>query len=168
MRDPCDRVLPEPMGAESELALGTRVLDGDLRAVARAISLIENGVPEGAQLVRDLFSHTGHAWLVGVTGPPGVGKSTLVDRVTTHIRSGGRRVGVIAEDGGGFDQLDLSNCAWAERVMRHIALEEHRMKRSVDQAGAKSSAQGGAHARSVPSRDGQHRLPRAHPPGEGT
>ena len=98
MRDPCDRVLPEPMGAESELALGTRVLDGDLRAVARAISLIENGVPEGAQLVRDLFSHTGHAWLVGVTGPPGVGKSTLVDRVTTHIRSGGRRVGVIAVD----------------------------------------------------------------------
>ena len=98
MHRPCDRVLPESMDAESERALATRVLGGDLRAVSRAISLIEDGVPEGARLVRELFSHTGRAWLVGVTGPPGVGKSTLVDRVARMFRSGGRRVGIVAVD----------------------------------------------------------------------
>ena len=87
MHRPCDRVLPESMDAESVRALATRVLGGDLRAVSRAISLIEDGVPEGARLVRELFSHTGRAWLVGVTGPPGVGKSTLVDRVARMFRS---------------------------------------------------------------------------------
>ncbi|HIA49132.1 MAG TPA: methylmalonyl Co-A mutase-associated GTPase MeaB [Acidobacteria bacterium] len=86
------------MDAESERALATRVLGGDLRAVSRAISLIEDGVPEGARLIRELFSHTGRAWLVGVTGPPGVGKSTLVDRVARMFRSGGRRVGIVAVD----------------------------------------------------------------------
>jgi len=98
MHRPCDRVLPESMDAESERALATRVLGGDLRAVSRAISLIEDGVPEGARLMRELFSHTGRAWLVGVTGPPGVGKSTLVDRVARMFRSGGRRVGIVAVD----------------------------------------------------------------------
>ena len=98
MHRPCDRVLPESMDAESERALATRVLGGDLRAVSRAISLIEDGAPEGARLVRELFSHTGRAWLVGVTGPPGVGKSTLVDRVARMFRSGGRRVGIVAVD----------------------------------------------------------------------
>ena len=98
MHSPCDRVLPEPMDAESERALAARVLGGDLRAVSRAISLIEDGAPEGARLVRELFSHTGRAWVVGVTGPPGVGKSTLVDRVTKVFRSGGRRVGIVAVD----------------------------------------------------------------------
>ncbi|MED5376509.1 MAG: methylmalonyl Co-A mutase-associated GTPase MeaB [Acidobacteriota bacterium] len=98
MHSPCDRVLPESMGAESERALAARVLGGDPRAVSRAISLIEEGVPEGARLVSELFSHTGRAWVVGVTGPPGVGKSTLVDRVTKVFRSGGRRVGIVAVD----------------------------------------------------------------------
>tara|TARA_B100001167_G_scaffold180081_1_gene136168 strand:- start:50 stop:1027 length:978 start_codon:yes stop_codon:yes gene_type:complete len=86
------------MDAESERALAARVLGGDPRAVSRAISLIEEGVPEGARLVSELFSHTGRAWVVGVTGPPGVGKSTLVDRVTKVFRSGGRRVGIVAVD----------------------------------------------------------------------
>ena len=98
MYSPCDRVLPEPMDAESERALAARVLGGDLRAVSRAISLIEDGAPEGARLIRELFSHTGRAWVVGVTGPPGVGKSTLVDRVTRMFRSEGRRVGIVAVD----------------------------------------------------------------------
>ncbi|MBE55343.1 MAG: methylmalonyl Co-A mutase-associated GTPase MeaB [Acidobacteria bacterium] len=86
------------MDAESERALAARVLGGEPRAVSRAISLIEEGVPEGARLVSALFSHTGRAWVVGVTGPPGVGKSTLVDRVTKVFRSGGRRVGIVAVD----------------------------------------------------------------------
>ena len=98
MHSPCDRVLPESMDAESERALAARVLGGEPRAVSRAISLIEEGVPEGARLVSALFSHTGRAWVVGVTGPPGVGKSTLVDRVTKVFRSGGRRVGIVAVD----------------------------------------------------------------------
>jgi LAO/AO transport system kinase len=66
--------------------LAERVLAGDPRAVARAISLIEDEDPAAADLVRAIFSHTGRAYLIGVTGPPGAGKSTLVDRLVTTIR----------------------------------------------------------------------------------
>ena len=86
------------MGAESEQPLDARVLGGDPRAVARAISLVEQGALEGVQLLRSLFGHTGGAWLVGVTGPPGAGKSTLVDRMTSEFRASDRRVGVVAVD----------------------------------------------------------------------
>src|SRR5688572_24739796 len=79
-------------------SLSERVLAGDIRAVARAISLIENEAPEGAALVGKIFSHTGRSYLVGVTGPPGAGKSTLVDRLTTEYRQAGRKVGIIAVD----------------------------------------------------------------------
>jgi LAO/AO transport system kinase len=75
-----------------------RVLARDPRALARAISLIEDEAPDGAALVRDLFPKTGHAYLVGITGPPGAGKSTLVDRLTSEIRRGGATVGIIAVD----------------------------------------------------------------------
>jgi LAO/AO transport system kinase len=82
--------------ADSDLA--ARVLAGDARAVARAISLVEDEDPEGADLIRRIYPETGKAYLVGITGPPGAGKSTLVDRLTTKIRSGGQTVGVIAVD----------------------------------------------------------------------
>ncbi len=82
----------------SARTLADRVLDGDPRAIARAISLIEDEAAAGAELVRSLFARTGRAYLVGVTGPPGAGKSTLVDRLTTEIRAGGRTVGVVAVD----------------------------------------------------------------------
>jgi LAO/AO transport system kinase len=78
--------------------LADRVLEGDARAIARAISLIEDEAPAGADLVRQIFSRTGRAYLVGVTGPPGAGKSTLVDRLVAAIRSSGRTVGVVAVD----------------------------------------------------------------------
>ena len=78
--------------------LAERVLAGDARAVARAISLIEDDVPSAADLVRSVFAHTGRAHLVGVTGAPGAGKSTLVDRMTTAIRQSGQTVGVVAVD----------------------------------------------------------------------
>jgi LAO/AO transport system kinase len=79
-------------------SLSQRVLDGDPRAIARAISLIEEESNGGAELVRQIFSRTGHAYLVGVTGPPGAGKSTLVDRMTAQLRAAGQTVGVVAVD----------------------------------------------------------------------
>jgi LAO/AO transport system kinase len=79
-------------------ALSDRVLAGDPRAISRAISLIEDESPVGAELVRRLFPHTGRAYLVGITGPPGAGKSTLVDRITGVIRASDRTVGIVAVD----------------------------------------------------------------------
>jgi len=78
--------------------LSERVLSGDPRAIARAISLIEDESPAGAELVRRVFPRTGQAYVIGVTGPPGAGKSTLVDRLTSHIRASDRTVGVVAVD----------------------------------------------------------------------
>lgn len=74
------------------------MLEGDLRSVARAISLIEDCAPEGEALVRRIYGRTGRAYLVGVTGPPGVGKSTLVDRLIGEARKSGQTVGVIGID----------------------------------------------------------------------
>jgi LAO/AO transport system kinase len=78
--------------------LAERVLAGEARAVARAISLIEDDDPGAADLIRALFAHTGRAFLIGVTGPPGAGKSTLVDRLCGELRRTGSSVGVIAVD----------------------------------------------------------------------
>jgi LAO/AO transport system kinase len=74
------------------------VVAGDARAVARAISLVEDGTAAGDALLQSIFPNTGRAQLIGVTGPPGAGKSTLVDRLTTEIRKAGKAVGVIAVD----------------------------------------------------------------------
>ena len=68
------------------------------RALARAISLVEDETPEGAALIARIHPRTGRAYLVGVTGPPGSGKSTLVDRLIAEIRRAGLTVGVIAVD----------------------------------------------------------------------
>ena len=75
-----------------------RVLSGDARAIARAISLIEDEAPSGAEIVRQIFASTGRAYLMGVTGPPGAGKSTLVDRMTGLLRQQGQTVGIVAVD----------------------------------------------------------------------
>jgi GTPase len=78
------------------LAEGVRA--GDTRALARAISLVENGDPLANDLVRDIYPETGRAYAVGVTGPPGVGKSSLISTLIGHIREQDRTVGVISVD----------------------------------------------------------------------
>ena len=74
------------------------MLAGDPRAVARAMSLVEDAAPAGVSLLQAIFAKTGRAQLIGITGPPGAGKSTLVDRLTGEIRNEGKAVGVIAVD----------------------------------------------------------------------
>jgi GTPase len=75
-----------------------KILDGNLRALARAATWIENRYPEAEPLLRELFPHTGRALILGVTGPPGAGKSTLCDQLARLIRREGKTVGIIAVD----------------------------------------------------------------------
>jgi len=75
-----------------------QVRAGEVRAVSRAITAIENHAPEAEELLRLLFPHTGRAYLTGVTGAPGTGKSTLVDRLAAYHRKQHEQVGVIAVD----------------------------------------------------------------------
>lgn len=78
--------------------LAQRLLDGDRRALARAITLVEDDRPEGWELVREVYPHTGKAEVIGFTGPPGVGKSTLIGALTRARRAAGRTVGVLSID----------------------------------------------------------------------
>jgi LAO/AO transport system kinase len=78
--------------------LGAGVRSGDRRALARAITLVENGDPTSYELVRDLYPDTGNAFVIGVTGPPGVGKSSLIGALIRHVREQERTVGVISVD----------------------------------------------------------------------
>ena len=78
--------------------LSQRLLAGDKRALARAISLVEDDEPEGWEIVRDVYPHTGKASLVGLTGPPGAGKSTLIAELTKFRRGQDRQVAVLSID----------------------------------------------------------------------
>jgi LAO/AO transport system kinase len=78
------------------LAAGVR--SGDRRALARAITLVENGDPLAYDVVRDLYPDTGRAYAVGLTGPPGVGKSSLISALVRHVRAESTTVGVVSVD----------------------------------------------------------------------
>jgi LAO/AO transport system kinase len=85
--------------AESaDATLADRLVNGDKRALARGISLVENRDPEGDKLVAEVFPRTGKARVVGITGPPGVGKSTLIGALTKELRKADRSVGVLSID----------------------------------------------------------------------
>jgi LAO/AO transport system kinase len=105
-----------------------------MRAMARAISLIEDEAAAGAELIRRIYGRTGRAYLVGITGPPGAGKSTLVDRLAIEIRKAGSTVGIICVDptspytGGAIlgDRLRMStHAADAGVFIRSMATRGH-------------------------------------------
>jgi LAO/AO transport system kinase len=79
-------------------ALADSIVSGDARGIARGISLVENEADEGPALVRELFVRSGRAFLIGITGAPGAGKSTLVDGLVSRWRTAGKTVGVLAVD----------------------------------------------------------------------
>jgi len=74
------------------------IYTGDKRAIARAITFVENGGEEANSLLAELYSHTGGAYRLGITGPPGAGKSTLVDNLTRLYREDGKSIGIVAVD----------------------------------------------------------------------
>jgi LAO/AO transport system kinase len=84
--------------ADPKPSLAERLLSGDKRALARGISLVENDEPEGWELVRAVYPHTGNASVVGFTGPPGSGKSTLIGALVAHKRKEDRQVAVLSID----------------------------------------------------------------------
>jgi len=83
------------MGEDSVIG---RITAGDLNAVARAISKVEDGAADAAELMKAIFPRTGRALVIGITGAPGAGKSSLVDKLATIYRKRGERVGIIAVD----------------------------------------------------------------------
>jgi LAO/AO transport system kinase len=75
-----------------------KILAGDVRTVARLIRDIDDNLPQAREILKELYPHTGKAYVIGITGSPGVGKSTLVDRMIQHLRGQGKTVGVLAVD----------------------------------------------------------------------
>jgi LAO/AO transport system ATPase len=115
-------------------SLAQRILAGERRALARGISLVENGGPEAAPLLAALASHRGHAQVVGVTGPPGAGKSTLVGALAGELARRGQRVAVVAVDpssplsGGALlgDRIRMADLHGEDRVyIRSLASRGH-------------------------------------------
>src|SRR5204863_4382802 len=97
-RDPAARHRPAAPVPLVSVPLADSVVAGDPRAMARAISIVEDESPAAADLVRAIFGQTGRAYLIGVTGPPGAGKSTLVDRLAARFRQDRATIGVLAVD----------------------------------------------------------------------
>jgi len=75
-----------------------KALDGDHRAIARLISLVENESSFASQIMKELYAYTGNAHIIGITGSPGAGKSTLLDKLISSFKKLGKKIGVIAVD----------------------------------------------------------------------
>ena len=80
------------------MALAERILKGEIRAAARLMRDIDDALPSAVEELKQLYPHTGRAYIIGITGPPGAGKSTLVDQITAAYRGRGKTVGVVAID----------------------------------------------------------------------
>ncbi|MBP2679396.1 MAG: transport system ATPase, partial [Deltaproteobacteria bacterium] len=79
-------------------AAGREILAGNTRAAARLMRDLDDEIPAAIRTLKQLYRHTGRAYILGITGAPGAGKSTLVNRITTHLRKRGRSVGIVAID----------------------------------------------------------------------
>ena len=86
------------------MQLAERLLEGDVRSLARGISLVEENAPDAAELLQAIYPRTGKASVLGVTGAPGSGKSSLVDRLVGVYRGAGHKVGVVAVGKPGADR----------------------------------------------------------------
>jgi LAO/AO transport system kinase len=116
------------------LELVDRLLKGDKRAAAKLISLVENEDEEASEVLRELYQHTGKTHIVGITGPPGVGKSSLVFGLTKILREKGKKVGIVAIDptsrftGGAIlgDRIRMTELSTDEGVfMRSMGTRGH-------------------------------------------
>ena len=87
-----------PAACSAKLTSAELILSGDVRALARAATLVENRSAAARELLTALFPHTGRALVLGITGPPGAGKSTITDQLTKLLRAEGKTVGIIAVD----------------------------------------------------------------------
>jgi len=114
--------------------LVARVLGGEQRAIGRAMRLVDDAGAGSSDLLKALWPHTGKAWVLGVTGNPGAGKSTLCDRLIQEYRAAGHRVGVVAVDpsspytGGAIlgDRIRMSRHAGDDGVfIRSLATRGH-------------------------------------------
>ncbi|MEA2109269.1 MAG: methylmalonyl Co-A mutase-associated GTPase MeaB [Pseudomonadota bacterium] len=110
------------------------MLNGNVRSLAKAISIVENDRPEKKELLKAIFPRTGNAYLIGITGPPGAGKSTLTDKLIALLRQQGKSVGIIAVDpsspfsGGSIlgDRIRMQQHALDEGVfIRSMATRSH-------------------------------------------
>lgn len=110
------------------------ILTGEKLAIARAISAVENARPDSIELLKEIFPHTGKALIIGITGAPGAGKSTLVDKLAAHYRAAGDTVGIIAVDpsspftGGAIlgDRIRMQNMATDPGIfIRSMAARGH-------------------------------------------
>jgi len=111
-----------------------KVTSGDIRTVARLIGDIDDGIEEARDLLKELYPYTGRAYIIGITGAPGVGKSTLVDQMASHIRKNGKTLGILAVDpsspfsGGAFlgDRVRMQRHSMDQGVfIRSMATRGH-------------------------------------------